>query len=72
MSSIVNYPGSYIIARYLKFAFLDAVNDNVNPVEALQNYIDAINSEITRKREEFGLDTFGAGEEPEKKTSTNE
>ena len=72
MSSIVNYPGSYIIARYLKFAFLDAVNDGADPVEALRNYIDAINDEITRKREEFELDTFGPGEEPEKKTSTNE
>ncbi len=53
MCSIVNYPGSYIYNRYMKFAFLDAVNNGANAVEALQNYIDAINSEITRKREEF-------------------
>ena len=53
MCSIVNYPGSYIYNRYIKFAFLDAVNDGANPVEALQSYIDAINSELTRKREEF-------------------
>ncbi len=57
MSSIVNYPGSYYIARYVKFAFLDAVNDGVDPVDALSSYIDAINAEITRKREEFGLKT---------------
>ena len=63
MSSIVNYPGSYYIARYVKFAFLDAVNDGVDPVEALSSYIDAINAEITRKREEFGLPT---GDPPSK------
>ncbi|MBE6644090.1 MAG: extracellular solute-binding protein [Ruminococcaceae bacterium] len=57
MSSIVNYPGSYIYSRYLKFAFLDAVNDGADPVDALSSYIDAINAEITRKREEFGLKT---------------
>ncbi len=53
MCSIVNYPGSYIYNRYIKFAFLDAVNEGANPVEALQSYIDAINTELTRKREEF-------------------
>ncbi len=53
MCSIVNYPGSYIYSRYMKFAFLDAVNDGANAVESLLSYIDAINSEITRKREEF-------------------
>ncbi len=57
MSSIVNYPGSYIYSRYLNFAFLDAVNDGADPVDALTEYIDAINSEITRKRAEFGLPT---------------
>lgn len=64
MSSIVNYPGSYIISRYVKFAFLDAVNDDADPVEALNEYIDAINAEITRKREEFNLKTLGTGEVP--------
>ena len=57
MSSVVNFPGSYIYPRYLKFAFLDAVNAGADPVDALSEYIDAINSEITRKREEFGLKT---------------
>ena len=57
MSSIVNYPGSYYISRYIKFAFLDAVNEGADPVDALNGYIDAINAEITRKREEFGLKT---------------
>ena len=55
MSSIVNYPGSYIIARYISFAFLDAVNNNANAVDAMKSYIGAINMEITRKRSEFDL-----------------
>ena len=55
LSSIVNYPGSYIINRYTQFAFLDAVNESADPIDALSGYIDAINSEIARKREEFGL-----------------
>jgi hypothetical protein len=57
LSSVVNYPGSYIIARYTKFAFLAAVQEGANAVEALQGYIDAINVEIERKREEFDLPT---------------
>ena len=55
LSSIVNYPGSYIINRYTQFAFLDAVNESADPIDALSGYIDAINSEIARKRDEFGL-----------------
>ncbi len=53
LSSIVNYPGSYIINRYTQFAFLDAVNESADPIDALSSYIEAINSEIARKREEF-------------------
>ena len=55
LSSIVNYPGSYIINRYTQFAFLDAVNESADPIDALSSYIEAINSEIARKREEFNL-----------------
>ncbi len=55
MSSIVNYPGSYIISRYMQFAFLDSVNEGADAIDSLMSYIDAINIEISRKREEFGL-----------------
>ena len=55
LSSIVNYPGSYIINRYTQFAFLDAVNESADPIDALSSYIEAINSEIARKRKEFNL-----------------
>ena len=53
LSSIVNYPGSYIINRYTQFAFLDAVNESADPIDALSSYIEAINDELTRKRKEF-------------------
>ncbi len=62
LASIPNYPGSYIIGRYTNFAFLAAYNDNANPVTELQSYISTINKEITRKREEFGLETLELGQ----------
>ncbi len=58
LASIPNYPGSYIIDRYTKFAFLAAINDDADPVTALQGYITTINKEITRKRQEFDLETL--------------
>ena len=67
LASIPNYPGSYIIARYTNFAFLAAVNDNMNPVDELLSYISTINKEITRKRAEFGLETL-VDDEDENKT----
>ncbi|MBE6546625.1 MAG: extracellular solute-binding protein [Ruminococcaceae bacterium] len=58
LASIPNYPGSYIVGRYTQFAFLDAYNSHADPATALQGYITTINKEITRKREEFGLETL--------------
>ena len=68
ISSVKNYPGSYIIARYINFAFFDAYNNGVDPVNALQSYISAINDELSRKREEFkdsGLKVLENGKTPE-------
>ena len=62
LASIPNYPGAYIVGRYTKFAFLDAYNDNLNPVSSLKGYIDDINEEITRKRDEFDLESLDADE----------
>ncbi|MBP3605768.1 MAG: extracellular solute-binding protein [Clostridia bacterium] len=62
--SIVNYPGSYIIGRYTEFAFLAAVNDRQDPVEALMGYIDAINDEVYRKRAEFDMPLLETDELP--------
>ena len=63
LNAIVNYPGSYIYSRYMKFAFLDAYNDGANPTEAMLSYIPAINAEIARKREEFDLPVAESEEE---------
>ncbi|MBQ7387257.1 MAG: extracellular solute-binding protein [Clostridia bacterium] len=64
LDSIVNYPGSYIISRYMKFAFLDVYNDGAKARDAMMSYIDAMNDEIKRKREEFGLSTLDKGQDP--------
>ncbi len=58
LAAVPNYPGAYIVARYVNFAFLDAYNNNQNPAESLNKYISEINDEITRKRDEFGLETL--------------
>ncbi len=67
LAAIPNYPGTYIIDRYTDFAFLAAYNDKKNPVEQLSSYITTINKEITRKREEFGLETLEIGDTLAKK-----
>ena len=62
LASIPNYPGSYIIGRYTNFAFLDAYNDRADPTTELLSYITTINKEITKKRNEFNLETLEIGE----------
>ncbi len=62
LAAVPNYPGTYIIGRYTNFAFLDAYNNKADPVEELMSYINTINKEITRKREEFGLETLEIGQ----------
>lgn len=61
LGSVPNYPGAYIIDRYTNFAFLSAFNDNANPSDALLSYINTINKEIARKRDEFNLETLSDG-----------
>ncbi len=62
LTAVPAVPGSYIIARYTDFAFKAAYNDKANPSEQLLSYINIINKEFTRKREEFGLETLELGE----------
>lgn len=62
LASIPNYPGKYIIARYTNFAFLAAFDELANPAEEILKYVPTINKEITRKREEFGLETLALGQ----------
>lgn len=49
-------PGGYYTGRNLENAFRSVVNDKKEPRETLEQYIQLINSEITRKRAEFGLE----------------
>ena len=50
-------PGGYITGRVLRNAFTAVVTDNTDPVDTLYILLDDINSEITNKRTEFGLNT---------------
>ena len=61
LAAIPNYPGYYIIGRYTEFAFLSAYNDSADPRTEILSYINTINKEITRKREEFKLETLEIG-----------
>jgi len=54
-TGIPEYPGSYIIGRYVNFAFLAVYNSGAVPEESLLDRIVDINKELTRKRQEFGL-----------------
>ncbi len=61
LNGIPEYPGSYIITRYVQFAFYDVYNQDSestgeNAAEALMDYIMQINKELNRKRKEFGLE----------------
>lgn len=58
LAAIPEYPGSYIISRYVNFAFMAVYNDNADAADSLQSYIIEINKELTRKRQEFGMAYF--------------
>lgn len=62
LAAIPNYPGRYIVERYTQFAFLDAFNEKADPVTEMLSYIKTINTEITRKRQEFKLETLADGQ----------
>ena len=62
LGAVENHPGSYYLARYVSFAFLSAINERVDPAEALLDYVNTINKEIIRKRQEFGWDYLEIGE----------
>ena len=52
------FPGGYIITRYVDFAFLNCYNNNADATDSLLDQIQYINYELTRKRQEFGLETY--------------
>ena len=56
VTNVPQIPGNYFISRCLTNAFRTVVDENENPVRSLNIYNKDMNAEITRKREEFGLD----------------
>ncbi len=60
---VEEYPGGYIIGRYVTFAFNEVYNAELynagaDAEEELLKYIYDINMELTRKRQEFGMAYF--------------
>lgn len=51
---IPEVPGSYMTGRHLDNAFRLVINENANPRETIYDYVQTINEEIRKKREEFG------------------
>ena len=49
-------PSAYVVTRSIMNAFRSVVNDKENPRETLRIYNVDINNEITRKRENLGLE----------------
>ena len=58
LAGVPDMPGAYIIARYVNFAFLDAYNNNASPSDELLSYVETINKEFDRKREELSRDFY--------------
>ncbi len=57
LTSMPAVPGYYMNTRMISYAFEDVVVDLANPRETLYLNIRDINKELTKKREEFGLNT---------------
>ena len=52
---IPEVPGGYMTGRHLDNAFRLVYNDSANPKETIYDFVQVINDEITKKRNEFGL-----------------
>ena len=61
VKAIPEVPGGYYLSRVLNFAVNRVYNSSgtqnmaENPVEVLSDYVDELNNELKRKREEFGI-----------------
>ncbi|MCI8332039.1 MAG: extracellular solute-binding protein [Clostridiales bacterium] len=58
LAAVPEYPGGYIITRFVESAFMEVYNNNASPVTSMLNRITDMNKEISRKREEFDLDFY--------------
>lgn len=51
-------PGSYLTGRNLENAFYSVINDiSLDQLDTLAGQVESIDAEITKKREEYGLET---------------
>ncbi|MCL1793106.1 MAG: extracellular solute-binding protein [Oscillospiraceae bacterium] len=48
-------PGSYIVTRYVDFAWKGNYNNGASATDLMQDYLVEINKELTRKRSEFDM-----------------
>lgn len=55
VKGIPEVPGGYFTGRHLDNAFREVVNNQTNPREALEDYVEQIDTEIQSKRREFKL-----------------
>ena len=62
LSGYQSYPGKYFIKRYVSFSINNVYNEKADPIETLLGYVPTINKEITRKRNEFGLESLEVGQ----------
>ena len=58
LREIRQIPGSYLTGRNLENAFYAVINDiSLDPLDTLAGYVESIDAEIIKKRQEYGLDT---------------
>ncbi len=58
LAGIEEYPGIYIVPTYIDYAFKDVYNNRRDASTAMLERIIYINNEISRKRAEFGMETY--------------
>lgn len=56
VTDVPQIPGNYFVSRCLTNAFRTVMDEKGNPVRVLNSFNKDMNSEITRKRQEFKLD----------------
>lgn len=58
LREIRQIPGSYLTGRNLENAFYAVINDiSLDPLDTLAGYVESLDVEIIKKREEYGLET---------------
>lgn len=55
LRGIPQVPGGYITGRYIENAFLNVINNYLNPVDTLYSMVEYVNQELYYKHKEFGI-----------------